>query len=124
MDSGFLFDKICDSLQEDLSGESLCLIGFYLYIGITSLCLYDSADRVLFQDGILHKNVLCKSFKREKFPFPAEKELTPDPGHGMMNLLRAVVRRPFFIGTVARFAPGPPLSTAPGSNTEGASGRR
>ena len=35
----------------------------YLYIGITSLCLYIITEKFIFQVGILykvHKNILCK----------------------------------------------------------------
>ena len=51
-------------LQEDLNGESPLSWRFYLYIGITSLYFYDTAWHPILQDGILHKKVLCKSFKR------------------------------------------------------------
>ena len=39
------------------------VLGFYLYIGITSLCLYNNAKYPILQDGILYKlnkNYLCK----------------------------------------------------------------
>ena len=38
---------------------------FYLYIGITSLCLYHSAVSHDFQDGIVHKIVLANLFKTQ-----------------------------------------------------------
>jgi len=51
---------------EDLLLPSLCFLDlkFYLYIGITSLCLYISTAVSLFQDGILykvHKFISCNS---------------------------------------------------------------
>ena len=40
---------------------------FYLYIGITSLCLYNSTQFLLLQDGIVHKLADLFLCKRQNF---------------------------------------------------------
>ena len=55
-------------------------LGFYLYIGITSLCLYNNARPLILQDGILYKlnkNNLCKRINLwniTKIPLTNERE--------------------------------------------------
>ncbi len=39
----------------------------YLYIGITSLCLYNNSENLLFQDGISHKERQTFLYKRQKY---------------------------------------------------------
>ena len=92
---------------------------FYLYIGITSLYLYNTAGSGDFQDGILHKNVLCKSFKREKLTFWSEKRLTAKNAYDMIFLLRAVIRRPF---CYAKILPQRKLPFIPSEGTPGRTG--
>ena len=48
----------------------------YLYIGITSLCLYNNAGIPDFQDGKFHKKVLIQWCKTQKTEFSNEKLLT------------------------------------------------
>ena len=69
----------------------------YVYIGITSLCLYRNSKTVLFQDGIFHKKKLCKSCKWEKCRQNHDFLLTGNGNCDTINLLRAVGRRPFLL---------------------------
>ena len=57
--------------------EKAVVFEVYLYIGITSLCLYHNAGRVIFQDGIFHKIPDSSSCKWEKSPCTARNSLTP-----------------------------------------------
>ena len=48
----------------------------YLYIGITSLYLYNTPGKCILQDGIIHKILPYFSCKGEKSQFLSKKVLT------------------------------------------------
>ena len=59
----------------------------YLYIGITSLCLYNNAKYPILQDGILYKldkNQLCKQINLWNI---TKYELTNEAGFDMLTML-------------------------------------
>ena len=49
----------------------------YLYIGITSLCLYSNINFLQLQYGILYKIISLNLCKTQKFLLLGEKPLTP-----------------------------------------------
>ena len=59
----------------------------YLYIGITSLCLYSNSLFPTFQDGMLSKKNGADSCIEEKLNFADERRLTEKAHCGMLNVL-------------------------------------
>ena len=66
----------------------------YLYIGITSLYLYNSIGGPLLQDGIFHKNTPKLVWKTQNPPFFPRFPLTFFPVHGILKVL-GDAERPF-----------------------------
>ena len=56
--------------------EKAVVLEVYLYIGITSLYLYDTTKVMILQDGMFHKNVPFQSCKWEKSALSCKKQLT------------------------------------------------
>ena len=65
-------------------------------IGITSLCLYNSALFSVLQDGMMHKNRGSKLWKREKKPLQRKRELTLHSVCDMLIMLGGKNGGPFF----------------------------
>ena len=69
----------------------------YLYIGITSLCLYNNAEYLILQDGILYKlnkNYLCKWIKLWNI---TKTQLTNEHRFDMLTMLGGLYGRPSFL---------------------------
>ena len=69
----------------------------YLYIGITSLCLYNTTKYFVFQDGKLDKltkRKLCNVQIKAKY---IQNELTEEGSCDMINMLGRSIRPPHFL---------------------------
>jgi len=71
-----------------------CCQGIYLYIGITSLCLYNTAGNPKNQDGILYKSNNFILFKMINLCSLTKSRLTFPTGYGMMNMMGRSNDRP------------------------------
>ena len=77
-----------------------CLIGalrIYLYIGITSLCLYNTTKYFTFQDGKLDKVNKIKLCNIQIKAKNAQKKLTTLWSYDMINMLGRSIRPPHFL---------------------------
>ncbi len=73
------------------------VLGFYLYIGITPLCLYNTSGASNLQDGIFHKFFLLFSYIWEKFELLRKKELTEKGIVWYASFVGAAAKLPFFL---------------------------
>ena len=71
-------------------------VGFYLCIGITPLCLYNTSWLLSLQDGIFHKILPFFSCIWEKTEFSGKKELTVTGILWYAVFVGVVLGRPFF----------------------------
>ena len=53
-------------MEKKFDDRKLSSEGFYLYIGITSLCLYNTGGKGFLQDGILYKLNKIRLYKMQK----------------------------------------------------------
>ena len=77
-------------MEENSDDRRLSSGMIYLYIGITSLCLYNTADNPFSQDGILYNMNIFQLCNTQIIYTIHKFQLTSHPGFGMMNMLGSV----------------------------------